>query len=420
MTGADGRRRTILAVALAGVALALRLALVGSGPYEGEAQYRLIARGIVEGRGFFTESIEGLDPERTGVLARFRSFRPPLYPLVLAALQALFGTGDLPVLLFQSVVSALVPALVFLIGYRLFDSRVALLAGLTSAVYPYSLYHDVRPFETPVFEVLLGGLVLLLLKLAARPRLGTALAAGALVGLAIATRSFLLPFPALIALWLLVGPRLPVRQVAAYTVAIVLVAGLVLTPWIVRNYRIHGAFVPATTYGGWNFYLGNNQFALAAAREGEEVDGRLVGHLNDARVNLAGLTEVELDRWFYRRGGEFVLANPGEALVLFGLKAWNLWTPSLNPPNPRRLINLGHALSYGPILLLGVVGIAASLREPRRYALLYGLFLYFTVAYSVYLTLSRYRKPLDPYLALFAASAALRGLDYVRARLGNS
>ncbi len=402
------------------VAVSLRLAmgaaLIATGRYEGESQHRLIAQGLVEGRGFVTASIEGLDPRRTGILLELRSFRPPLYPLLLAGVYLVLGRSDLPVLILQAVTSALVPPLIFAVGLHLFTRGVALVAALATAAYPYSIYHDVRPFETPLFEVSLAMVVLSLLRLATHPDVRGAILAGLLLGLATATRSFFLAFPIVVGCWLPLGPRVPLRRSAALVGILVLAAGVVLAPWTARNYRIHRAFVPTTTYGGWNLYLGNNEWALEAARRGEEVDRRVAQELNAAGVDLAGLTEVELDRWFYRRAVEYALGSPGEALVLLGYKTWNLWSPILNPPSHRGLLNVVHALSYGPVLLLGLAGMAGSLRQSRRHALLYGLFAYFTLTYSAYLTMSRYRKPLDPYLMLFAASFVLGGFGSARAR----
>ena len=130
----------------------------------------------------------------------------------------------------------------------------------------------------------------------------------------------------------------------------------------------------------------------------------MADHLRHSSTTLTHLTEPKIDRWFYRRGFEFIRNNPTTFLQLLWIKAVNLWNVRLTPAStsPRR--EFIYTVSYGTILVLSLPGLLWSFRDWRRFAILYLLFVFFTIAYVPFLTFTRYRKPLDPYLAMFALS----------------
>jgi len=404
----------LFALALA-IRLAAALGLVALDRYDGDVNYRRTAERVVAGEGYFIETRElfdGLDPERTGVIDRFRSSRAPLYPLLLAAVIWMFGSGILPMLLLHASVAALVPPLVYLIGRRLFDRRTATIGALIVTVYPYSVMHDVRPFETGLFEALLAALVLLLFRLTERHDRTTAAATGLVLGATILVKSFFIAFPAVIAVWLVLVSRAAPRAAVRSLGIVAVTSALVLAPWIARNYRIHGALVPTTTYGGWVFYLGNNAWTTDLNAEGLELDGYGSARLNESGTDLAGLSEVQVDRYFLDRGRAFILADPGAAVARSLGKAIILWSPRLHPRGSQGAAV--HAASYGLLLLLALAGLVVSRPTAARAWLLYGLAAYVTLIYSVFTSMSRYRKPLDAYLALFAAAAIVWTIDRVR------
>ena len=51
----------------------------------------------------------------------------------------------------------------------------------------------------------------------------------------------------------------PLRPIAVRIVCCSVAAGFVLTPWVIRNAVKFGAFIPATTHGGYTLLLGNNR-----------------------------------------------------------------------------------------------------------------------------------------------------------------
>ena len=60
------------------------------------------------------------------------------------------------------------------------------------------------------------------------------------------------------------------------------------------------------------------------------------------------------------------------------------------------------------VLMLTIVGLSISFRSWRRYVLLYGVFVYLTVAYVAFNVITRYRWEIKPYLFIFTALALVQ------------
>jgi len=195
--------------------------------------------------------------------------------------------------------------------------------------------------------------------------------------------------------------KFSLKQVFRIAILIFLAEIIILSPWLFRNYIIHNEIV-LSTYGGWNFLLGNNELTLQEIQNRKEVDKALSNHMSNSLINLEKLTEPEMDKWFYQKGFEFIENNPITFLKLLWLKTINLWSVRLNPPSKSFWKELIYSLSYGAILFFSIPGIWLSFKNWRNFFLVYLLFIYFTISYIPFITLSRYRKPLDPYLAMFA------------------
>lgn len=383
---------------------------------DADYQYVQIAQNLAAGHGY---SVQGGFLEGVGGLlsadSRMYSHRSPLYPCLLALVYGCVGSSVVVHVLLQAVLSTAVVWLVYLVAARAFDRPTGLVAAGILAVYPYGIYHDLRVFDTPLFEALLAGFMLATMKLAARPSAWGGVAVGVLAGLAVLCRSLFVTFVPVAMLYVVFARpgALTRRTIAVALMGVALFA--VLTPWVVRNYRIHGRPL-ISTYGGWNFLLGNSPVMLKAVSAGGEADDELSRWLQGRAPELVGLSETAMDEWFYREGKAYVREHPGEFLKLLAIKAVNYWSVFKSPPAEGLGKNLVYTLSYGPLLALAAVGLIISARRWRDLWLFYLLFLEFTASYSLFITVSRHRKPLDAYLAVFAACAACACWRWIRCR----
>jgi hypothetical protein len=61
-----------------------------------------------------------------------------------------------------------------------------------------------------------------------------------------------------------------------------------------------------------------------------------------------------------------------------------------------------------PILVLAIAGAIAARRRWRPLLLIYLLILYYTFLHMVFMAITRYRLPIEPYLIILAAVALAR------------
>ncbi len=230
--------------------VAIRIAWVLSGDFEPVSESGFYHRHAID-----LAAGEGYVHPQTGAPT---AFLPPGYSLLLAPFYALLG----PSTHVAGVVNALLAGAsiggVYVLARGLFGGRAALTAAWMIALFPSqvlytSAVHSDHLFAAMVPWVLAAGLVL---RPHGWPAWWLPVLAGVLLGLAALTAATaLLLLPALVIGWAFLLPRgETVRR--AGIVAVVAVA--VVAPWTARNYAQLDAFVPISTNGGPNLWIGNN------------------------------------------------------------------------------------------------------------------------------------------------------------------
>ncbi len=242
-----------------------------------------------------------------------RWLRPPLFPAWLA----LMLSGGEHLLLVRLGQVALGTLLIWLL-YRVTlaawcDERSALLcAGMTAVYLPLIGYSNYLMAEM-LLLVLLSGLLLVLLRLARRPALGSACLAGVLLGLAMLTKPVAIAcIPAvLVAVWL--GGK-SWRMRLQWGVLALLCAVATVAPWTMRNWQVHHRFIPLDTTAGFNFWLGNLSAEQQAALTMLESD------IQETYPNLADRNAAYMQ--FARQNA---LDNPGATIRTLVEKARLFW-----------------------------------------------------------------------------------------------
>ncbi len=385
------------------LAFALR---VGARLYSGEADF------WANGYTFFFTLAQKIAAGLGIAGARPTAFRVPLYPVFLAAL-TLGHKVFLPVLLSQSLIGAGTVWCVALLTGDMFGRSAAMIAATITAIYPYYVVHDTALQETSLYTFLAVLAVLLLLR-ARRSGSGVmAASAGLTLGAAVLTRANLAPFALLAPLWLAV----PRHSAEPWRLGTALFCGgamaLTVSPWLVRSYHLTGS-ATLTTQTGFFLWLGNNPYTFSHYPS-ESIDLsqaaalRALGPQDKAEITALGANEATVDQWFWRKGLEYVREHPwltlGNGVRKIG--AAFCWLPS-----PRRSFwpNLVYAISYGPVMALGVWGMWVGRRKWREHLIFYALFASFAAVTVVFFGHTSYRAYLDLYWIVFAAGA-LEGLQ---------
>jgi 4-amino-4-deoxy-L-arabinose transferase-like glycosyltransferase len=323
------------------------------------------------------------------------SFRVPIYPIFLAMVT--FGhKAFLPIVLSQSLIGAGTVLCAALLAREIFGSAAALTAAIITAFYPYYVVHDTALQETSLYTFLTAFAVFLLLR-ARRSGSGImAGCAGLALGMAVLTRANLAPFALFAPLWLAVARQcraMPRRQGLWAALICAAVLALTVSPWLVRSFQ-HTGSVTLSTQTGFFLWLGNNPYTFSYYPY-ESID-------RSQRAGLEALTPQEWAQENAERALEYIREHPWRTLGggLRKIGAAFGWLPS-----PRRSFwpSLVHALSYGPIMILGLWGMWITRQHWREHSIFYAQFVSFAVVTAMFFGHTNYRVYLDVYWIVFAA-----------------
>lgn len=418
----------IAVIAICIVALALRLAAIAVvGPDPNITLYSesgIVANNLYEGRGY-TYDFYGLRPEQP-----LQSFLPPLYVALVYAVLRWTAAPATTLAVIQAILSSLLCGAVYLIALELSRRQsVALLSALGAACYPVLVLMVNIPHSLTLHAFVLTWALATTVLLLRRPSWGWAIVAGVLWGVIILGRPALLGFLPFIVLWLWLnrGSRYGWLRNSLVILVGVLV---VILPWTIRNYRIHGQFVLIATNGGFNFWNGNNPFTTGSGHDvyTAEVD-RFLGRPHDSsqpaivqvhayplpadvQARVTNMPEVELDQQLYQAGLNFMREQPGKWAALLGQKMISFWwfRPQIGTSYEASWTPL-YKLMYVALMILFTVGIIFSCRYWRRYSLLYLLIVYYAVTNVFFQVLTRFRWEIEPLFLIFASLALVSIYD---------
>ncbi len=401
------------------------------------------ARGLAFGS--WTQRWGNPDPE----IRTTPYFRPPGYPYFLALVYKLTGPGYVGPRVVQMLLGLVTSAGAFFLAAPIFGPAVGLVfAGMTATDWVF-IFHEGELLDPALLCPLLLLLVYLLLRWAAKPRPLLALAAGILMGFIALIRPNALvlgPAVALWAWWILQRRRARARW-TGNVAALFGGMALALLPATIRNWSVAHEFVPISSNGGINLYMGNNGRADGLVR-GTLPD---IGELDTcydwpqivARVERKlgrPMSHAEVSAYFSRGALRFLLDHPLDSLGLAGRKTLFFWGPkelddSKVVEAERQALGVlrWNPWSFSLVLALGLGGIILLMKErrarpPDRRAgevsdqaqelteLLLVILIVWFLSYLPFVITSRYRVPVIPFLMLFGAVFVMRVVGLLKKR----
>ncbi len=405
-----GWGKDILLVLL--LSLALRLALWPVLPRESlvsdEPEYLAASFWLAQGRGF-------------SFYAEWPWLRPPFYLLFLAPFLRLFGPTLTPIRLAQMLLSLAVPLLVYLLGQEMMGRRIALPAGLLAALWSPLAFLPHLLLAENLFLPLLLAAVWLLVRYQKTQDLRRLLAGGGFLGLATLTRGLTLGFLPLATLWMgwqaWQGAGRSLRRGLLSAALLVGAVLLLILPWSAYNALRYGRPILVDTTGGYNFWLGTQggQF-----QDAHQVHQTLLD-LPDPASRQA---------YAYRQGWQAIAADPAGFWRARRTEVGQLLR--INYGADERLLDgfvlgevaLPHLLvvffledtAYLLLLPLAILGLVLRKSDPGRGLVL--LWLGYSLLVAVgFFAIARFRLPLLPFLALYAAVGLVEGWPRVRQAL---
>ena len=415
----DGRRCVIgwphvLAIAATATLVRVMLVATRSAPDLVRLEPWTVAEALVSGRGFVFEQY-GTD---------YLAWKEPLYIALVAALQWLAGPTTVPVLVAQIAFGAATAVAVALLAGRVLASPVAAtVAGLLTAVNPFLAYYDTNFVHPLSFDSLL--FVTTTASVLAALRAPTPLRAGIVTGLVTAVglwqRATLLLAAG--AMWLVAVVSAPTaaraRRLRTAAVWLVICA-LVISPWVIRNYRLFGRVLFTTDFAHI-LWLGNNPWSNGTYSDAGGM--RIFFRADPAfRKSIEGAPElVQYDR-FFAAARRFIAEDPAAyaRLTLSRLHAFVWFSPNAGvtyAASEQRLYKTFFVL----LLALGAAGFVLTWKDGtparRRDALLLvAAVAGIAVVHALTAINLKHRVPLELVLSIFAADPVSRILGWAAAR----
>lgn len=396
-----------MALVIAFLGFAVRIALVflvGNrqiSPLSGvgdQVRYLTLADSIFQGRGFT-------------YAGQPTALRPPLYPLLLAGSHVVFGSHYLLAMrVLQFLIGIAVAYVCLLLGKNLFGIEAGAIAGSIALALP-TLVLISTELQTEQLAAFLTVLFLFFLLAEIQGKKNGAVVMGITSGIATLIRFNCAILPIIGAIGCL-WPRRSLKN----ALVVCFVAGLIVTPWIVRNAEVFHGKVLFSSHGGINLLEGVLTPDGRAQKGESERFRAAVGWLHtDIELNnphrLLFPSEDQLDRqaraatldawknlsWYSR------LKLLSIKIVTFWLSKDQLLDTSSFSPAQRKLRASG-VMVYWSVLVLALIGWMSLLASSRIAAFVIAFYAVFvTSAHMPFVMNTRLRIPLiDPLLAVLA------------------
>lgn len=283
-----GSKKLLFIILLSAFVLRLALLLIETQPLRSDSlTYHNIAVSILSG-----------DYSHDG---RTTALVVPGYPVFLAGIYSLFGEGQFGVRLVQSFLDVLTCYFFFLVCRKFFDEKYSLTALSVFAFFPSNALYT----QTVLTETLFGLFAMLVFLSVLNGVIDKKiLLTGMLFGAAILVRSSFSISVLLVPLFLFIYKKQlfgtgTIIKPAMYSLIFITGVILILSPWMIRNKQVMGAFTLATQ-GGSALWEGNNP----------EATGTWNKQAADANPLFEDPDEIRQEREFRKQAVDFILNNP--------------------------------------------------------------------------------------------------------------
>ena len=403
MADISRRERALLAGAMVASFVVVVVYILVTRPHAltaDEVEYNLEGVFFTQGKFWWSTTPFGI--------AHASAWKAPGYPAWVGLWYWVLGAVPFRVELVQSLLAPLTVFLTWVLGRRLFDSRVALVAAWIVAFFPLAFEYYGLLFPEALAVPLTLAVLVAAFGRTPTPRL--ALVVGLLVGLNLLVRPnafFLLAGVA--AAWIV---AVGWRRGLSFTACAAAIAALVVLPWTIRNTIVNdGGVIPISVQDGALYGTFNAQSA-------NDPDYPYAWRATPAGVNKVinpdkPISDADFRSRLQNAAFDYIKAHPASVPQAF---FWNglvrFW--DVRPPDQAlreadfqgrsdfvRAIGLG---MYFVILPLALFGLWQARRRREVLVPILALFVAASVTFTV-IAGTRYRAPIEPLLVVLAGAA---------------
>lgn len=344
--------------------------------------------------------------------------RPPLYPLLLAAIIATVGRTFTPLLVVHSIIRGITVGLTCLVGRKFFGKTAGFVAGLLVAIYPLHIYTYNRFLTEVIYIPLFLVSIIAIDNALMSEKPAKFVAAGIASGVASLARSTSFFLTLLLAAWMALrrsdGKRLSLRCLKNASIML-LAMFVVISPWTVRNAITHKCLIlldNATPFNLWLITSGKDidelskewsAFPTHAQRQREAYRNWLANLRRDPLFHLRRIPKVLLK-----------IYDPKNDPSINGLSTKFDGYQAKTNAHLQKVLEAAVPIWIGIVSAGGIVGLLLLEKQSRRKHLLLIVIVYFILLHGATLARPRFMLPINNLLATY--SGAL--ISWALSRLG--
>jgi 4-amino-4-deoxy-L-arabinose transferase-like glycosyltransferase len=362
----------------------------------------------------------GVDPDRFGVLAENiylgngfvfergeepTTYKGPIYPLFITIIIYLsFGYKIWAIQLAQNILHVISCYFVYIIAKNIYDQKTALLSSLIFAIHPIFLWFLPRIWIETFITFLILALIIVLLHYLRKQSLFIGAMAGILLGTLALTKSVAIFLPLPVIILFILAKKKTINNILQ-TLAILIIAIIIIVSWTIRNYQVSNNFIPVHTSGSINFIIGDslsfnlfhNPFSHGVLfdKGHKEVVSLLkmkkISDLHDSVI------EIELAKVVRKR----IIEHPLSFIKKILIQIATFWYLGETPLKTIIII-----IFNIPFVILGIKGLKSSLaREVTVEHLTLIIFIcYFWLIYACIYAIARFSTPILPIMIIYSSN----------------
>lgn len=378
------------------------------------AVYQRLGWNLSQGNGFSDSPASPYAP---------MGWRTPLYPVFLALFYKFYGLNNTVVFLAQAFLHALSALFLVLIAKELFSKVIAYTAGFLFALYPVSAYWVGVLYNETLATFLLILITYFLLKYSKQKRSVYLEVAFFCSALSMLNRPVFALYPFFIVGTLLVG-GFKIKEIILKVLMGLIVIGITLSPWIIRNYSTYKKFIPLvkSSGSGFSFYVATIEFRNGWDNTRYTEDPLFIKQIDEImsqgyipQGHFTTTAYVGTDKIFYEYALKNIKEHPFLYLSGFLKRLIRLYVAISNPTFGHVVIWLNIVVS-GLLLFFAIIGILIFRAQLRRIVMLLLPIFYLTLAQLPFLGTSRYTIPVRPYLMVLVAVTLVKAYDKIKGR----
>lgn len=285
--------------------------------------------------------------------------------------------------------------LLFLIGRKVFNSRVAIIACLISSLYIVEIYVPNLILMESIFKFLLLLLIYLSICAVETKKLKLYIWAGVVWSLACLFRPPIAAYPSVILFIWIKSKSYNLKEMFKYASIVLGIFCIIMAPWWIRNYNHFNKFIPFTESSGNPFLQGT--FVNYDKSEGWGVPYR------------KGKDAIESNKYELEAGIErlklYGRKEPLKFLKWYTIgKTWEFWKAPFYWNG--REVFIKALVEHNLILITSIVGIISSFKRKKGNLpklMILSTIILINLVYLPYFTFERYSYPLMSLMVLFSA-----------------